>query len=202
MSTKQQIQEIKDNVERTTQGLRAGLREFIYERNGAPVAPGTLYSIYYTTDKDEKFLTGVKDSSNSKIINKNIKSSFKAYHDLKFPTRDEYPVATKSTPTEADYRIGSITRYFTQVGNDSTQPVFEVTKDDYENQSNLYRYTRFSWKISGTREEVIRDNQRTIDRVMMNFPDISKSLFALELWKPPVNSPDDLEKKLSLLKKT
>ena len=75
MANRQEIQEIKDNVERTTQGLRAGLREFIYERNGALVRPGTLYSIYYTTDKDEKFLTGLKDSSNSKIIYKNIKSS-------------------------------------------------------------------------------------------------------------------------------
>ena len=130
------------------------------------------------------------------------KSSFQTYTEIKFPNRENYPVQSKPEITESDYRIGSITRYFTQDANNSTQPPFEITQDDFENQNNLYKYTSFSWKLKGTREEVIRDNQNTINDLIVNYPNIDKSLFPLQFYRAPQNSPDDLEKKLSLLKKT
>ena len=70
MVNKQQIQNIKTNVERTVQGLRTKLQEFTYEETKGFVKPNTLYSIYYGLNKRETNLTGVQDSSNSKIINR------------------------------------------------------------------------------------------------------------------------------------
>ena len=48
MANKQQIQNIKINIERTIQGLRTKSKEFIYEETGGFVKPNVLYSIYYT----------------------------------------------------------------------------------------------------------------------------------------------------------
>ena len=203
MSSREQIRNIKQNIERTTQGLFTKLQEFRYVETGGFVKPNTLYSIYNTLDKDEKYLTGLKDSTNSKLIFKvKDKSSFLRYRELKFPSRENYPVETRPEITDSDYRIGSITRYFTQDVNDLTKPPFEITQDDFENQNNLYKYTSFIWKLNGTREEVIRDNQNTINDLIVNYPNIDKSLFPLQFYRAPQNSPDDLEKKLSLLKKT
>ena len=203
MSSREQIRNIKQNIERTTQGLFTKLQEFRYVETGGFVKPNTLYSIYNTLDKDEKYLTGLKDSTNSKLIFKvKDKSSFLRYKELKFPSRENYPVETRPEITDSDYRIGSITRYFTQDVNDLTKPPFEITQDDFENQNNLYKYTSFNWKLDGTREEVIRDNQNTINDLIVNYPNIDKSLFPLQFYRAPQNSPDDLEKKLSLLKKT
>lgn len=203
MATREQIRNIKQNIERTTQGLFTKVKEFRYVETGGFVKPNTLYSIYNTLDKDEKYLTGLKDSTNSKLIFKvKDKSSFLRYRELKFPSRENYPVETRPEITDSDYRIGSITRYFTQVVNDPTQPPFEITEDDFENQNSLYKYTSFNWKLKGTRQEVIRDNQNTINDLIVNYPNITKSLFPLQFYRAPQNSPDDLEKKLSLLKKT
>ena len=203
MATKEQIRNIKQNIERTTQGLFTKLQEFRYVETGGFVKPNTLYSIYNTLDKDEKYLTGLKDSTNSKLIFKvKDKSSFLRYRELKFPSRENYPVETRPEITDSDYRIGSVTRYFTQQTNDPTKPPFEITQDDFENQNNLYKYTSFNWKLKGTRQEVIRDNQNTINYLIVNYPNIDKSLFPLQFYRAPQNSPDDLEKKLSLLKKT
>ena len=203
MATREQIRNIKQNIERTTQGLFTKLQEFRYVETGGFVKPNTLYSIYNTLDKDEKYLTGLKDSTNSKLIFKvKDKSSFLRYKELKFPSRENYPVETRPEITDSDYRIGSITRYFTQEANDPTKPPFEITQDDFENQNSLYKYTSFKWKLKGTREEVIRDNQNTINDLIVNYPNITKSLFPLQFYRAPQNSPDDLEKKLSLLKKT
>lgn len=203
MSSREQIRNIKQNIERTTQGLFTKLQEFRYVETGGFVKPNTLYSIYNTLDKDEKYLTGLKDSTNSKLIFKvKDKSSFLRYRELKFPSRENYPVETRPEITDSDYRIGSVTRYFTQQTNDPTKPPFEITQDDFENQNSLYKYTSFKWKLKGTREEVIRDNQNTINDLIVNYPNITKSLFPLQFYRAPQNSPDDLEKKLSLLKKT
>ena len=64
----------------------------------------------------------------------------------------------------------------------------------------LYIYTDFQWRISGKREEVIRDNGITMRRQEAEYSGISRLLFPLQLWIPPKNSLESLEKKLSLLK--
>ena len=123
MTNKQQIQKIKTNIERTIQGLRTKLQEFTYEETDGFVRPNKLYSIYYTLGKDEIYLTGIKDTSNSKII-KRVKNNtlFKKYIDLKRSVREKYPNTTPIKPSESDYRIGEIKRYLTRIANDSNKP--------------------------------------------------------------------------------
>ena len=201
MTTKQKIQNIKTNIERTIQGLSTKPQEFIYSQTKGFVKPDTLYSVYYTLTKKEVYLTGITDTSNSKIIKRvNNKTMFSKYSSLKSLTRQKYPEVTPANPTDSDYRIGKITRYFTQKANDRNADIFEVSKDDFSSKNNLYRYTSFQWRISGKRGEVIRDNGATMIGQEKDYPGISRLLFPLQLWIPPKNSLESLEKKLSLLK--
>ena len=198
---KKQIQNIKTRVERTIQGLTTAPREFTYRESGGFVRNNMTYSIYYTLSKDEIYLTGLTDSKNSQIIEKvNDKTMFSRYKDLKSLIRTPYPKTTPSKPSDSDYRIGEITRYFTQVANDKTKPIFEISSRDFDNQNSLYRYTDFQWRISGTKEEVTRDNQRTINDLELEYNGISKKLSPLQLWKPTKDSFEDVQKKLLLLK--
>ena len=203
MATKQQIQKIKIDIERTIQGLRTKPEEFMYQETGGYVGPNTLYSIYYTLSKDEIYLTGIKTTSNSKkIIRLENETLYGKYINVVPVERQQYPKLKPTKPSDSDYRIGEITRHFTQSGNDKSKPVFEISKEDFDNQNSLYNYTSFQWRISGKKEEVIRDNSVTIRGLQVDYPGINKVLFPLQLWKPPLNSSDDIEKKLSLLKKT
>ena len=92
MTNKQKIQNIKTNIERIIQGLYTNTQEFIYEETGGFVKPNVLYSIYYTLGKDEIYLTGLNDTSNSKRIER-VKNNtlFKKYIDLKTTSRENYP---------------------------------------------------------------------------------------------------------------
>jgi hypothetical protein len=203
MATKQRIQNIKTNIERTVQGLRTKPQEFIYEETGGYVKPNTMYSVYYTLNKQEIYLTGVTDSSNSKVIKRILNNTlFSTYVDIANTERQDYPKQTPVNPSESDYRIGTITRYFTKKTNEVNAKVFEITEDDFNNQNNLYDYISFQWRISGKKDEVNRDNSATLRDVQSEFPNIIKTVFPLQLWIPPKNSPDDVQKKLSLLKKT
>jgi len=198
---KQKIQNIKTNIERTVQGLRTKPQEFIYDKTKGFVRPDMVYSVYYTLSKKEVYLTGITDTSNSKIIKRvNNKTMFSKYVGLKTPTRQKYPEVTPANPSKSDYRIGKITRYFTQKANDRSADIFEVSKKDFNSQNNLYRYTSFQWRISGKREEVIRDNGATMIGQEKDYSGISRLLFPLQLWIPPKNSLESLQKKLSLLK--
>ena len=203
MASKQQIQNIKINIERTIQGLSTKPREFVYSQTKGFVKPGTVYSVYFTLSKKEVYLTGITDTSNSKLILRNRikdRTLFDRYVRLKFPKRQKYPKVISVNPSESDYRIGSITRYFTQKANDRNADIFEVSKADFSSKNNLYRYTSFQWRISGKKEEVIRDNRRTMGGQEKEYSGISRLLFPLQLWIPPKNSLESLEKKLSLLK--
>jgi len=198
---KKQIQNIKTNIERTVQGLTTAQREFTYKESGGFVRNNMTYSIYYTLSKDEVYLTGISDTTNSQIIEKvNDKTMFGRYKDLKSLLRTPYPKTTPSKPSDSDYRIGEIRRYFTQVANDKSKPIFEISSQDFVIQNSLYRYTDFQWRISGTKEEVTRDNQRTINVLEREYNGISKKLSALQLWKPIKDSAEDVQKKLLLLK--
>ena len=203
MASRQYIKKLKTDIERTIQGLRTKPREFIYEDTKSYIKPDTLYSAYYTLDKREVYLTGISSSNNSRIITRssiNTRTLFDRYVNLKFPTRQKYPKITLPNPSESDYTIGSITRYFTQKANNPNADIFEVSKADFDNQNSLYKYTDFQWRISGKKEEVTRDNQNTMRRLEKEYPGISRILFPLQLWIPPKDSPEDLQKKLSLLK--
>lgn len=69
------------------------------------------------------------------------------------------------SPTEDDYLIGYIERYFTQKVNDSNGFVFEINLDNYEKLSKnpYWKLVILKWRISGPINSVINDKGDVID---------------------------------------
>ena len=213
-SLKEQMYKIHENtdfVENNAGVTKVGEFKYTY---GANVRPGLKYHIHYTRDKQEVFMTGGVHTSKSKIIKKvrtekdirevNVygKTTFEKYSEVKQLGRELYPIKIGVIPSESDYRVGSIERYFAQKANDMEGDIFEVSKDDFDVKNPLFRFIAFSWVISGTRDEAIRQNQLTIDSLITvrGNKRLEKKLRPLQLWKPSEDSVDEVENKLDLLK--
>tara|TARA_Y100000361_G_C11151438_1_gene341330 strand:- start:353 stop:961 length:609 start_codon:yes stop_codon:yes gene_type:complete len=202
MSTKQQIYNTKLSSTRVVEGLLTEQNEFIFDNTGGPVKANTRYSIYYTDDMKEIYMTGLFSTKKSKIIRRlKNQTTFKQYIDIKKPTRAPYPQSFVPKPTKEDYAFGNIRRYFVQKSNDKTQPVIEVSRKTFKTKNSLYDYIELNWLISGLKNEVGRSNLITTLNANDLFPGISVILFPLQYWKPSVNSKDDIENKLNRLKK-
>ena len=200
---KQFIQTIKTNFERTIQGLKTKKDEFIFQNSQSTVREGTFYSIYYTLNKQKIYLTGLKSTSSSRLIEKiNEDDLFVRYTNQKTIDRTPYPKITPAQPNESDYNIGEIRRYFAQSAVDTTKPIFEVSRFDFNRKNVLFKYVDFTWKISGTKEEVTHENKKTLVTLENEIKNISKVLPPLQLFRPKKNTGEDTRKKLSLLRKT
>ena len=180
------------------------LGEFKYTHGGS-VQPGLEYHIHYTNDKEEVFMTGGVHNNSSKIIQKvgGNQSLFSTYSDLNSQTKGEYPQKFSPIPTESDYKFGKLDRIFAQKANDLNGELFEIKPKDRDINS-LFRYISISWRISGKKSEVIRNNQRTIDSITRTRGNeqLRKILFPLQYWNPPKGSVDDIQRKLGRLKNT
>ena len=173
--------------------------EFRYTHGGS-VQPGLEYHIHYTNDKKEVYMTGGIHNSSSKIIERiGSQSSFQRYTRLKQSSKSQYPRKHTPLPNDSDYNIGEISRYFCQKSNDKDSELFEVSIDNYDKQNNLFRYFEITWRISGKKSEVIRDNQSLIDSISIirGNEQLRKILFPLQYWNPPKDSVDDIQAKLN-----
>jgi len=197
MSNKTKVNLIKNEAERTIQGLVTKPNEFVYELTGGKVGAGQTYSSYFTENKREVYITGILNTRNSKIIRKiNDNSLINKYNDLNKQNKLSYPINKIATPTDSDYKTGVISRYFVRKVNDMNAKYFEISAQDFGNQNNLFQYFNIKWVISGRKDEVERQNKITLDRLPNPF---QKLLFPLQLWRPTKNSRDEVEKKLERL---
>lgn len=80
------------------------------------------------------------------------------------------PISYFPTPTEQDYKLGEFERYFLSKTNELK--FIEITKEEYlkyESQDpnvsyQLYSPFKFSWQISGNKEQVYNINFRTVEK--------------------------------------
>ena len=91
------------------------------------------------------------------------------YSDL-IVNKQMYSLNTPNTivpsPTEADYRNGSIKRYFTQKTNDIHGFVYEINIQTY-NELDLNPYwiiTSIKWRIVGPLDIVYREDGKILDK--------------------------------------
>ena len=191
----------KLNLERTIQNLTTKQNEFFYTDNESLVPAGKQYSIYYTNDKSEFFFTGILNSNFVRQIQTLKPTIYKKYNELKKPEREVYPEDITPKITDKDYEKGTKQRFFAQLSNDLKSPVIEISKSDFDKDLNLYNKTLLDWKISGTRKEVEEQNTIAIDDTERNYPGFKQKVSPLQFWKPSKGSIDDIENKLSRLKK-
>ena len=130
MADRQKIKQIHENTDfRVSFAGITELNEFVYAGHNGSVQPGLEYHIHYTNDKKEVYMTGGVHVKISKIIERvdGKKTIFKQYRDIKNVKKQKYPVITPAVPSDADYSVGSFTRYFTRKVNDSNALVFEIS---------------------------------------------------------------------------
>ena len=68
-----------------------------------------------------------------------------------FDTLFRNPVPFKPKPTDEDYALGRITRFFVKKNTSSNFPIYEVDITQYEEfvKNSLYKNTYLTWTISG-----------------------------------------------------
>lgn len=78
-------------------------------------------------------------------------------------------------PTENDYRIGYIQRYFIQKINDEGSYIYEVTKDYFSDilTNPFFKGVTLKWKISGNRDEVKEMNRKSVSYASKNMKKLS-----------------------------
>ena len=176
------VDAINQVTERAVKNQIAKAGEFYYE-NGKPVKAGTTYHIHYTTDLGEYFMSGGEHNSTSKLMFpiKYDVSQFTYYNTL----NEQLPLKLNSKttiPTEKDYENGSYIRYFAKQANDENQPVFEVSKQDFQS-SPLYNYVKLRWYISGNKNYVYSQNLRQIRIASATIANVKKLLTPFQFYR-------------------
>jgi hypothetical protein len=82
------------------------------------------------------------------------------------------------TPTENDYKVGFIKRYFAQRTNDKNGYIYEISEAVYGRLSTNPFFTLLTlrWKISGTDEELKESNFNSVKIGMKRIPLLIKYL--------------------------
>ena len=197
------FEQVTDNTERLIGNNTTTFKEFKYYESDGFVQAGLPYTIYYTLDKEKIYLTGLpSDNGNRRRISKvNETDLFVKYQDVANRRRENYPKQSKKLPTQNDYQVGEFRRFFCKKSNDNTAQIFEISEDDFNNQSSLYDYYDIDWTISGKKSNVRSTNQVRLRSLQKRVKEIGNYLDPLEYWRPQTGSLYDVQKKLSFLKK-
>ena len=94
-------------------------------------------------------------------------------------------------PTEEDYRIGYILRFFIQKTNDNSSPIYEVDNPTYNylNSKPLYKGVILKWRISGPLSTTFDSNGNVLNKSVSESNRISLKLVSdkmpnLKLYLP------------------
>jgi hypothetical protein len=85
-------------------------------------------------------------------------------------------------PTDSDYKLGFIYRYFIQKANDDNAFIYEVSDTDYEfySQNHFWKRIRIKWRISGPTQSIYKDGELS-DRGVMASNKSSLSIASSQL---------------------
>ena len=82
----------------------------------------------------------------------------------------QYPNTIVPSPSDDDYAVGFIRRYFIRKANDVNGFTFEIPKDEYRDYINNPFWTTLDikWRISGPLSTTYKENGDIDDRGVMN----------------------------------
>lgn len=101
------------------------------------------------------------------------------FNTISSQSNDDYKIrqirTSVTSPTENDYKIGYIQRYFIQKRSDESAFIYEVGKLYFSNILNnpFFKGVVVKWKISGKREEVMEMNKKSIKYSSTNMKTLS-----------------------------
>jgi hypothetical protein len=79
------------------------------------------------------------------------------------------------TPDESDYEVGYIVRYFLQKVNDSDSTIYEISNyyQEVVESNGLYKIQSIKWRLSGTPQDIMDSNKKSISLALENMPKLS-----------------------------
>ena len=181
------IASIHENTDRVEKNKVAKEKEF-YTKRGKDVPKGSLYHIHYTNDLQIHYMTGGEHNERTQLIYR--KSVFDNDFDYYNTLNKQSTVRLDSTskpPTEDDYSIKRMTRYFAKNISNSNSPAFEVSEDDFES-SPLYNFVSLTWYIKGAKAAVTKLNDREVLIASKVIPNLGKLLPTLQYYRSDVNA--------------
>ncbi len=89
----------------------------------------------------------------------------------------QIPITIIPSPTDSDYQLGFIYRYFIQKANDENAFIYEVSETDYEiySENHFWKRIRIKWRISGPSNPIYKNGVME-DRGVLNSNKSSVSL--------------------------
>ena len=187
-------------IERMLGPFPAMRHGFMYKESRFPVRQGTLFYVIYDTKKDETFMT---DMSKKIIPLKNFLTMFGQYKKASDGLiREIYLKPYKVVLTKRMRERDTINRYFVKYKLDKYERVFEISKSDFNSQTNLYDKIFITWQLKGPKENILMKNEEALEVAENSMYGIQNFLDPLEFYEEDVTLEEKLQKKLSKLKFT
>jgi hypothetical protein len=185
-------------IERMLGPFPAMRHGFMYKESRFPVRQGTLFYVIYDTKKDETFMT---DMSKKIIPLKNFLTMFGQYKKASDGLiREIYLKPYKVVLTKRMRERDTINRYFVKYKLDKYERVFEISKSDFNSQTNLYDKIFITWQLKGSKENILMKNKKSLELAEDSLHGIQNFLDPLEFYEEDITSVEQLQKKLSRLK--
>jgi hypothetical protein len=172
--------------------------EFIDEFD-IPVPEGIPYHIHITDDKSYWYMTAGKHETASILIFKvgGKESDFVKYRNLIGSRRQEYLSETRRAPLLSDYERGFFTLYFARQANDRDAKVFEISRDDFREDTPFYIKIDLTLRITGEKSSVSNTNvARILSKEKRGIPGIADIISPLQFYRPSKNTKESVQDRL------
>ena len=185
-------------IERMLGPFPAMRHGFMYKESRFPVRQGTLFYVIYDTKKDETFMT---DMSKKIIPLKNFLTMFGQYKKASDGLiREIYLKPYKVVLTKRMRERDTINRYFVKYKLDKYERVFEISKSDFNSQTNLYDKIFITWQLKGSKENILMKNKKSLELAEDSLHGIQNFLDPLQFYEEELTLLEKLQKKISNLK--
>ena len=190
-----------DTIERIMGPFPAPKFKFVYEDDYFPVRGGISFYRIIDKKKNELFV----DRKGTFLVTDKPKefTFYGKYKNAKGSlSREAYLKPYKIVLTKRMRERDTIDRYFVKYKLDKYERVFEISKSDFNSQTNLYDKIFITWQLKGSKENILMKNEETLEAAENSMHGIQNFLDPLEFYEEDVTLEEKLQKKLSKLKFT
>ena len=190
-----------DVIERIKGPFPAPKFTFIYSGDNYPVQEGKIFWVVIDKEKKETFV----DFRFNKLVPKkeNALTFYGRYEKaIGGLNRETYFKPYKVVLTKRMRERDTIDRYFAIYKLDKYERVFEISKSDYQSQSNFYDKVTVTWQLKGSKENILMKNKKSLELAEKSLHGIQNFLDPLQFYEEDVTLEEKLQKKLSKLKFT
>jgi hypothetical protein len=160
------------------------------------VRAGVTYKIIYTTDKQEIYVDIIRKQPMVKIENPTI---FAQYSITNKGIREKYLKPYTLVLTETMIKQDNIKRFFAKYKLDKHERIFEISKLDYRSETNFYDKLILTWKVNGTKEQILKKNTKSLEIADKTLGGIKDFLDPLEFYEEKITPYEEIQEKLGRL---